>query len=280
MDGFWPHGETILEYSVYDALRAWFGKVVFVIREDFAPAFKEQIGSKFENALEVEYVYQKMDSYVPEDFSTHHREKPWGTAHAVLVAKEKINEPFVVINADDYYGVDAYKKMYDYLQNNVSEKQCSMVWYILKNTLSPYGSVNRGVCNVKQDNTLISVSERLSLQRGDNGIVRDMHGREADENAIVSMNFWWFDASNFDYIERLFHLFLEKQGIDPTYEFFIPSVVNNFIHEWAQCKVMISEDNRCGVTNRDDKQYVQETLSHLIENNVYPSVLFEETNPS
>ena len=274
MDHFWPNQETLLEYSVYDALRAGFGKVVFVIRESFAETFKKEIGSKFDKQIPVEYVYQDMESCIPDGFSVQHREKPRGTGHAVLVAKDVIDTPFVVINADDYYGVDAYQQMFHYLTHQDNTQECAMVWYILKNTLSPYGSVNRGVCRVDEHGVLHSVVEHLKLKHGDDGVIRDMHGDEIHDESIVSMNFWWFHPSIFWYIEKLFREFLEKQGMDPTYEFFIPSVVNNFIHEGGVCRVMISEDNRCGVTYPDDKVYVQETLSRLIDRWVYNTPLF------
>jgi len=274
MDVFWPNHETLLEYSVYDAVRAGFGKVVFVIRKEFADTFKKTIGSKFAHKIEVAYVYQEMTSYVPTGMDITHRTKPRWTWHAVLVAKNEINTPFAVINADDYYGVNAYQQMCESLQTIQWSKECSMVGYVLKNTLSPFGSVNRGICHVNEKRELVAVSEWLKLSRGKDGVIRDMHDRIANENSIVSMNFRWFSPSIFNHIEQLFLLFLEKQGMDPTYEFFIPTVVNNFIHEGGTCKVMVSKDNRCGVTNPEDKQYVQETLSWLIEYWVYKTPLF------
>lgn len=274
MDVFWPNHETLLEYSVYDAIRAGFWKVVFVIRREFAEVFKKTIGSKFSHKIEVAYVYQEMTSCVPIEMDITHRTKPRWTWHAVLVAKDVIKAPFAVINADDYYGIDAYKKMCENLQQMKWDKECSMVGYILKNTLSPFWAVNRGICDVSKDQKLISVAERLKLHRGEDGIIRDMHDRIADEQSIVSMNFWWFAPSVFDYIEKLFLIFLEKWGSDPTYEFFIPSVVNQFIHDGGYCKVMVSQDNWCGVTNTEDKPYVQKTLSTLIEQWVYDTPLF------
>jgi dTDP-glucose pyrophosphorylase len=273
LDGFWPAGETILEYSVYDAIRAGFGKVVFVIRPDFEQAFREKIGSRFEGNIDVSYVYQELTSCVPNWFSTNHREKPRGTGHAVLVAKDEITTPFAVINADDYYGISWYTSITDYLTHHITPTKCAMVWYVLKNTLSENGKVNRWICEADDDDHLISVNERHSLERRDDGNVRDMHDRMIDEDSIVSMNFWWFDASIFAIIQTLFEEFLEKRGDDPTYEFYIPSVVNNFIRAGNTCKVIPCDAQWCGVTYPEDKEHTRSLLSSLTKANTYPTPL-------
>ena len=275
LDAFGPGGETILEYSVYDALRAGFSKVVFVIRPEFEEVFKEKIGSHFADRIEVAYVYQEMRSSVPENFSIDHREKPRGTWHAVLVARDEITTPFAVINADDYYGISSFEKMAAFLEMENNTTTCSMIGYILQNTLSPHWTVNRGICEVDSDHVLTSVDERRKLERRDDGNVWDMHDRMVSDESIVSMNFWGFDPSIFDVIERLFLSFLEQHGQDPSFEFYIPSVVNEFIHTPGNtCKVIPCDAQWCGVTYPDDKEHTSKLLTALTEAGNYSTPLW------
>lgn len=273
VDDFWPHGETILEYSIYDAMRAGFNHIVCVIRPEIEEIFEEKIAKKLRTHISLTCVYQEKTSFIPEWFSIDHREKPWGTGHAVLVTKDVVKGPFAVINADDYYGVEWFGKIYECLQH-IEPTTCCMVGYTLKNTLSAHGTVNRGVCEINEQWNLESVVERHKLERRDDGNVRDLHDRMVDETEVVSMNFRWFHESFFEGLGTLFSNFLQERGSDSTYEFYIPLAVNDFIHKGNSCKVLPCDAQRCGVTNAEDKARTQEVLGELVESGVYPSPLF------
>src|SRR5690606_36458709 len=190
-----PNGETLLDYSVYDAYHAGFTKVVFVIRDFFADEFKEKIGSRMKSFMEVEYVFQDVNIKIP-GIDIVERKKPWGTNHAVLVCKDVVHEPFAVINSDDYYGKDGFSKVAKFLREEVSPERYALIGYILKNTLSDSGTVNRGVCQTNDQGNLVSIEEVLKIQREENGsVVRRDTGGELSEDSIVSMNFWGFDSS-------------------------------------------------------------------------------------
>ncbi|MEO0876999.1 MAG: sugar phosphate nucleotidyltransferase [Bacteroidota bacterium] len=209
IDGVGPNEEPIIEYSIYDAIRAGFGKVVFIIRRDIEAAFKAKFAGKFEDQIAVDYVYQEKDSFVPAGTDTAYREKPWGTAHAMLVAAPAVQEPFAVINADDYYGVEAFQTIHKFLTEDCTPSQHSMVGYILRNTLSDHGTVNRGVATA-DDGYLTTVVERLKIGHRNDSVsyLIDEEPHELDIDSVVSMNFWGFHPAIFEQTERMFHEFI------------------------------------------------------------------------
>ena len=277
IDGIGPNQEPIIEYSIYDAIKAGFGKIVFVIREEFDGAFRE-IFDAFNDRIQIEYVYQPLNVKV-DGLNLVERTKPWGTSHAVLVAKDIINEPFAVINADDYYGANSFKKMADFLLNNCSKTQMSMIGYILENTLSENGTVNRGVCKVDEDQNLIEVNERIKLAR-QNGKVEYNIGDddpvgEVDPKSYVSMNYWGFHPSIFEEIEKGLHQFMEENANHPTAEYYIPDIVTAKIQsKEIAFSVIPTNDNWFGVTYKEDKQMAIDTLNKHINNGVYPKNLW------
>lgn len=275
IDEFGPNGETILEYSVYDAIQAWFTDVVFVIREEFKDAFEDKIWTKIQDHIRVHYVYQEMSSYVPDTFSTEHRVKPWWTWHAILVAKEVVDCPFLVINADDWYWRSAFEQMWRYLEEECEEERIGIVWYLLEKTLSPYGTVNRGVCKVdRSQNILLWVKEHHKVGRNEKWVIRDEFWEELEEHTIVSMNFWWFHQNMLKLLEEKFHAFLEEFGHEPKKEFYIPTVCDELIQaQTHSCDVMVSEDLWCWVTYPDDKTYVRSVISAIVDWGEYPTKL-------
>jgi dTDP-glucose pyrophosphorylase len=279
IDGVGPSEEGIIEYSIYDAIRAGFGKVVFIIRKDIEAPFREKFDGKFGDQIEVAYAFQGMDSYVPEDVDHTKREKPWGTSHAMLVAKEVTQEPFAVINADDYYGTKAFAKMAKFLTEEASPELFSMVGYVLHRTLSDHGTVTRGVTEVSDDQMLKDVNERLKIKRGDDGKVTylgdDDNRYELADDAVVSMNFWGFHPSIFNRIEADFQDFARDNQGKPRAEYLIPELVDGMIKEGsAKVKVLVSDDRWYGVTYQEDKPKVQAAFTKLVEDEVYPSPLF------
>ncbi|MDO4695605.1 nucleotidyltransferase [Porphyromonas sp.] len=279
LDGVGPNGETIMDYSVYDAIRAGFGKIVFVIRKEFSDDFKVKILSKYHKHIPVEVVYQSVDA-LPKGFHCpKDRVKPWGTNHAVLMGKGVINEPFAVINADDFYGRHSFLVLADKLQSMTESKgQYCMVGYHIGNTLSESGAVSRGVCSVNAQNELETVVERTKIQRVDGQITFLDDAGEAhtiDDNTLVSMNMWGFTPDYFDYSEEAFVSFLEKNINNDKGEFYIPSVVNDLIvSSQAACKVLETTSKWFGVTYPADRPAVVENLKTLVEQGEYPSDLF------
>ena len=281
MDPMGPNGETVLDYSVFDAIRAGFGKVVFIIREDFAEAFKSSVGARFAGKIEVEYAFQKLDD-LPEGFAIPEgRTKPWGTAHAVRAARHVTNGPFAVINADDFYGADAYHaiaRWFAAATTGDSKDHYSMVGYPLRNTLSDHGSVNRGICQTDASGLLTDVEEVVDIARDADGKV---HGTSLDgkrveiaENAPVSMNFWGFTRAYFDQLEEHFIAFLEEKGGELKSECYIPTVVDDLIRRGkADCLVLETSSSWFGVTYPDDKPHVVQSIAALIENGEYPTPL-------
>lgn len=277
IQGFGPAGETIMDYSIYDAIRAGFKKVVFIIRKEFAGDFKEIFEPKLKGKVSVDYVYQDLHAFtdgyqVPAD-----RTKPWGTAHAVLCAKAAINEPFAVINADDFYGRDAFEKAYQFLTEDSSEKVYSIIGYDLLKTLSDNGTVNRGVCQVDAKGNLTSIAERLNIAEKDGKILCDdtMEPKELPVKSSVSMNFWCFSPSIFPYSEKLFHDFLAKNLSNPKSEFFIPIVADEFIHQGAGIiKVIPTSSQWFGVTYKEDAPEVKASLDALVAAGEYPNKLW------
>ncbi len=273
-----PCGEAIIDYSIYDAIKAGFGKVVFVIRESFADAFKEKFDTKLKGKIQVEYVYQELDN-LPAGFTLPEgREKPWGTAHAILVAKDVINEPFCALNADDFYGYKAYKVMVDFLSNSANDSEFSMVGYQLENTLSDFGSVSRGICQLDKNDNLRKIVETTKILKEEDKIVsleEDGTKTMLTGKEIASMNNWGFKPSIFEVLESKFIHFLKADIDKPKSEMYIPSVVFEMIQEnKATVKVLKANSPWFGVTYKDDKPFVVNKIKSLIEQGEYPEKLY------
>ncbi|MCB9078590.1 MAG: nucleotidyltransferase [Anaerolineaceae bacterium] len=279
LDGVGPNHEPILEYSVFDALRAGFDKLVFVIRPDFADAFKAMVDHTFGRAIAVEYVYQEL-SMLPDGYTVPpQRQKPWGTGHAILCTESVITEPFSAINADDFYGANAFQLMGRFLSQaeDADLAQYAMVGYVLRNTLSKFGSVSRGLCHIEH-NILQNVVELTKIEPdGDGANYIDSAGQPQPltANEIVSMNMWGFTPSIFGHLRRLFSQFLDEKGHEPKSEFYIPTVVDTLIAQnQAQVTVLPNDDAWFGVTYREDRPYVQEGVQALIAAGRYPQHLW------
>ncbi len=279
LDGLGPNGETIMDYSIFDAIRGGFGKVVFVIRRDFEQAFREQILPKYENSIPVELVFQSIDK-LPEGFTCpEDRTKPWGTNHAVLMGKDAIKEPFAVINADDFYGRDSFAVLGAELSKENSEKgNYCMVGYRVGNTLSESGSVSRGVCGTNDEGYLTTVVERTAIERI-NGDVQfpDENGdiQVIDEVTPVSMNMWGFTPDFFDFSERIFIEFLKENLNTPKAEYYIPIAVNDLIQSGeARVKVLDTTSKWFGVTYAEDRPEVVAKIQALVDAGEYPAKLF------
>lgn len=273
-----PHGQILMDYSIYDAIKAGFGQVVFVIKEEMQTDFKTQIGNRIAQHIDVTYCHQTIQN-IPQGFTVPEgREKPWGTAHAALTAKAAVNGPFAVINADDYYGAHAFKLLADRLTQVIDDEkyQYCMVGYKLGNTLTENGFVSRGVCETDAQSMLLSVTERTHIEKTKDGAAYLEEGDwvPVAEDAIVSMNMWGFTQSFFTEAEKQFTTFLQtdvpKNPLKA--EFYLPSVVSNLIASGkAQVKVMQSNDNWYGVTYKEDKARVQQALQKLHAQGVYPT---------
>jgi len=277
VDALGPKGEALIEYSIYDAIRAGFGKVVFVIRENIENVFKEKVGNKFADRIDVRYAFQEINTPVPGVENLPEREKPWGTAHAVLVARDVIDEPFAVINADDYYGISAFQSMADFLREACSLTHYAMVGYQLTKTLSDHGSVSRGVCEMDEDHRLTTVVERTKVERIDGTICYEEDGvkHPLSEDSLVSMNFWGFHPSVFEYMRRQFIEFVRENREHPRAEFFIPLVVNRLIQDdEIELTVLPNGEQWYGVTYQEDKPMVQEAFSGLTRAGNYPTPLW------
>ena len=277
IDGIGPNEEPIIEYSIYDAINSGFGKIVFVIRREFDEAFRNRF-DKFKNKIIIEYTYQEVNPKV-EGIITVERTKPWGTSHAVLVAKDVINEPFAVINADDYYGSESYKLIADFLTKECSPSLMAMIGYTLHNTLSEHGTVNRGVCELDSDNNLVEVIERIKIAE-QNGVVNYNIGTEdtlgeLDRNSSVSMNYWGFHPSIFEEIEKGLHNFMRENPDNPTAEYYIPNIITDMIisGQMSVC-VIPTNDNWFGVTYKEDKPMAIESINRYIEGGIYPKNLW------
>jgi NDP-sugar pyrophosphorylase family protein len=278
IESFGPEGETIMDYSIYDAIRAGFGKVVFIIRQDFADQFKAIFEPKLKGRIETAYVYQHLDAHLDGFIRPAERTKPWGTAHAVLCGEDVIKEPFAVINADDFYGRDAFVKAHDFLVQQCSESKYAIVGYHLRQTLSAHGTVNRGVCKVDDKGNLVEVTERLNIAVED-GIVKCDDGiqpAQIDIDTIVSMNFWCFDVSVFKYTSQLFREFLEERGQEEKSEFFIPIVADRFIsEEKGSVEVIPTSAHWFGVTYKADAPAVKEGIDRMLAAGEYPAGLWK-----
>ncbi len=279
VQGFGPSGETIMDYSIYDAIRAGFKKVVFIIRKDFADDFKEIFEPKLKGRMETDYVYQDLHAFVDGFSVPAERTKPWGTAHAVLCAVDAINEPFAVINADDFYGRDAFEKAHLFLTTACNAKLYSIIGYELAKTLSDNGSVSRGVCQVDSNNNLVSIAERTKIYRNEQNIITYEEGDKKFEvpfDSKVSMNFWCFDPSVFAFTKDIFLEFLAENAGNPKSEFFIPIIGDRFIHEGRGAIRVIPTDAKWfGVTYKEDAPEVQQSLNNLINAGLYPDNLWK-----
>lgn len=279
LDGLGPNGETIMDYSVYDALRAGFGKIVFVIRHDFEDEFREKVIAKYKDHVATDVVFQSIDA-LPEGFSVPEgRTKPWGTNHAVLMGKDVIKEPFAVINADDYYGAESFKILADFLRSveGKSNEYC-MVGFKIENTLSENGGVSRGLCQVSEDGFLTGVNECHGIRFKDGKLIQLVDGREEafPEGASVSMNMWGFTPDYFEYSEKALVEFLSAHGNELKSEYYIPTVVNDLINAGTvTLKVIQTPSKWFGVTFAEDRPATVAKFAELTEQGVYPSPLFK-----
>ncbi len=279
IQSFGPDGETIMDYSIYDAIRAGFGKVVFIIREEFAEQFKAIFEPKLNGKIATDYVYQHLSAFtngyaVPTD-----RTKPWGTGHAVLCCKGKVNEPFAVINADDFYGKDAFAKAYTFLTTQCNEQTYCIIGYQLRNTLSDNGTVSRGVCDVDASGNLTDINERTKIfARPEGDIVYEENDQLAvlPEHSLVSMNYLCFAPGFIGLAESLFNDFLEKQGQELKSEFYIPTVTKHFVQSGkGVVKVIPTSSQWFGVTYKEDAPGVQASINALVASGEYPSSLWK-----
>jgi hypothetical protein len=279
IDPMGPHGETILDYSVFDALRAGFGKVVFIIRPDFEHAFRENISSKFSDRIEVDYAFQTLER-LPAGFTIPPgREKPWGTTHAILCARENVREPFAVINADDFYGRDSFVVLGDYLSQLPPDSNAySMVGFTLKNTLSENGTVARGVCKTTGEGFLEEIQEMTRIEKtasGARNIFDDGRSLELSGEEPVSMNMWGFSPHLFTQLDGIFDSFLRTQGTQLKSECYIPLSVGELVREdRATCRVLPTRSHWFGVTYREDKPRVQASISAMTAAGEYPDGLW------
>lgn len=270
-----PNGETLIDYSIYDALRAGFGKLVFVLRPSFAEQFREKVGARFDKRVQVEYVMQELDM-LPAGYSVPEgRTKPWGTTQAILLAEQAIQEPFAAINADDFYGAESFKVLADHLRSGAPDY--AMVGFVLRNTLSKYGSVARGVCQVSEQGYLENVVEMTKItpegshakNTAEDGTVTPLNGDEP-----VSMNLWGFTPAIFPQLKASFEAFLKSSGSQLKSECYIPNTVNELVHAAeARVRVLHSNDSWFGVTYREDHPHVVDSILKLIGAGVYPERL-------
>jgi dTDP-glucose pyrophosphorylase len=278
IDVFTPEGDTIIDFSIYDALRAGFGKFVFIIRKSFEKEFKEIFNKKLEGKAEVAYVYQELEN-VPDKYINPERTKPWGTGHALLMTKDVVKENFAIINADDFYGPEAFEVMAKSLMEKDKESyDFNTMAYLLKNTVSDHGFVSRGECDVNEKGFLTGVTERTHIEKIDGKLMRkedDGAFVEIDENTVVSMNFWGFTPKCFEFGNQLFEQFLEETKTDLKAEFYLPSIVNEILKSGkASVEVLKSDAKWFGVTYKEDKEIVEKAIGELKKQNVYPRNLW------
>ena len=274
-----PDGEIIMDYSVYDAAAAGFDKIVFIIRHDIEQEFRERIGDRISKHVNVQYVFQET-SDVPEAHKKIERRKPWGTCHAVLCAKDAVNEPFAVINADDYYGREAFGLLYDFLTSEqpASDKmQLCMAGFILKNTLSENGAVTRGICRVDESSKLTGITETYNIRReGGKVLSGKTETKEVDENSHVSMNMWGCPPEFMDVLGEKFEEFLCENDESETAESLLPIMIDGLLKNGeAECTLLESRDRWFGVTYKEDKQAVTDSIAALIREGVYPEKLWK-----
>ena len=279
MDQLGPGGETIIDYSIYDAINAGFGKVVLVVRESIREEMSRLFDTRWGDKIKLEYAIQEVNVPVAGIETLPHREKPWGTAHAVMVAKANINEPFAVINADDFYGAEAYKAVYEFLVNEVSDRTYAMAGYILKNTLSDHGSVSRGVTVADDQGYLQSITERTKIHKSDDQIIyvnEQDQALELEAESYVSMNFWAFSTGFFEESEAMFRQFVEDNPDNPKAEFYIPLVIENLMKQGkVKVKVLENRAKWMGVTYQEDRPMVVARLRQLADEGRYPVGVFK-----
>lgn len=281
LDQFGPNGEAIIDYSLFDALKAGFGKIIFIIRESFKSDMIKAFAHKLEGRVEYHFVNQDI-AMVPSGIPIHpDRTKPWGTAHAVWVAKDFIREPFGVINADDFYGAESYITLANFLNKLAPNDQSSYctVGYYLRNTLSEHGTVNRGICTVDEHNFLVAVNERTKIRRFEDDIIRydseSEHPIPLNDDDFASMNMWGCVPHYFNVMDRHFKTFLQEYGLDPKSEYYIPTLMDYMIeHNLATVEVLPSESTWFGVTYPEDKPAVMLALQSLLDKGVYPENLW------
>ncbi len=278
LDSIGPNGETIIDYSIYDAARAGFGKIVFVIRRDIEEQFKEQFVKPLKGFIEVDYVFQDLDNLPKGIKPPADRVKPWGTSHAIMVANKKINEPFGVINSDDFYGSEAFKILHDFLVNDTIENNYTIIGYKMGNTLSDHGDVNRGVCKVDEKNRLVDIVETRQIEKKPDGIFApDGSGGFASYSVddIVSMNLWGFKPGCFKYLEEEFINFIDRNIGDLKAELDIPTSMDVFVKKGdITIEVLMTDERWFGVTYREDKPFVVESINKMISSGVYPKKLW------
>lgn len=278
-DEIGPDGETIIDYSIYDAIRAGFGKVVLVVRQNILAEMKSLFDNRWGGKINIEYAIQEVNVPVGGIENLPRRKKPWGTAHAVMVAKDNIQEPFAVVNADDFYGADAFRALHNFLVTDVSDNKAAMVGYILKNTLSDHGHVSRGISEPDANGYLSTITERTNIQKkGETIIYLDdaLEEHDLDENSYVSMNFWGFSPAFFAESETQFREFVAVNKDNEKAEFFIPLVVDEMMTSGkVKVKIIESTDRWMGVTYREDKPVVIEKVQALIDAGAYPESLFK-----
>lgn len=278
LDQVGPSGETIIDYSIYDAKRAGFGKVVFVIRRDIEKQFRETFVKRLRDVIEIDYVFQELGN-LPAGFTVPaERQKPWGTSHAILVTEPKIHEPFGVINADDYYGVDSFKVLYDFLTGDKDDRNFCIVGYRLGNTLSDHGHVNRGICKVSDDGYLVNIVETRGIEKRPEGVFApdaDGNMKQYTGDEIVSMNLFGFKPSCYKYLNMEFSNFLRERISDPKAELDIPTSLDKFVKKGEiTIRILRSSSHWFGVTYREDKPFVVESIRKMVEAGVYPEKLF------
>lgn len=271
LDQVGPNGETIIDYSVYDAIKAGYTKVVFIIRKDFEDAFKSTVGNKYQSKIKVEYAFQALDD-LPEGFiPPEGREKPWGTGQAILTARNLINEPFTVINGDDFYGAESFKVAHEYYNSGADD--FSMVAFRMDKTLSDFGGVTRGVCSV-ENGKMVDIVETEGLQKV-NGKMISKSTTQFDGSEPVSMNMWGFTPRLFKYLNEMFVDFLKESGTELKSEYLIPTVVNDLIQSDREHVTVVNSGAKWfGVTYKDDKPFVVSQIKKLIESGEYPEQLF------
>ncbi len=277
MDSVGPSGETLMDYSIYDALRTGFGQLVFVIRREIEQQFREVVGARYADRVPVHYVFQELDKLPPGFSVPANRQKPWGTGQAILMAAEVIREPFAVINADDFYGETSFRLMADHLSSG--SRDYAMAGFVLRNTLSEFGGVARGVCRINGGGYLESVTETLGIEaEGTDAKYTDEQGCEhrLDGGIIVSMNLWGFSPSLFEHLRRLFGEFLQTHGGDERAEFYIPEVVKALVESGRErCRVLPTPDAWFGMTHREDRPRVVQSIRAFIAHGNYPEKLWK-----
>ncbi len=276
VEAFGPSGETIMDYSISDAVKAGFGKIVFLIRQRFETNFRTLFASKLDGKVDYEFAFQELDMYLNGATIPAERTKPWGTGHAVLCSQNVANTPFAVINADDFYGFDAFKRAVEFLTTDCNDKTYAVVGYPLLNTLSEHGTVNRGVCGLDDKGHLCSVVERIGIALTDDKVVVNdgLQPAELSKDTVVSMNFWCFYPSVYQLYEKDFRTFIKENITIPKSEFLIPAVVDNFIKDGGVVKVISTSAQWFGVTYKEDAPAVHQQLNELIQKGMYSTNLW------